>query len=55
FFGAAGWLMFKLLDKLVGNRVKPEVELYGLDLPEMGIDGYSGIRLDKNAETPLSR
>lgn len=55
FFAAAGWLMFKLLDKLIGNRVKPEVEMYGLDLPEMGIDGYSGIRLDKNAETPLSR
>ena len=28
-------------------------ELYGLDLPEMGIDGYSGIKLDKNSETPL--
>ncbi len=55
FIGAAGWIMFKLLDKLVGNRVKPEVEMYGLDLPEMGIDGYSGIRMDKNAETPLSR
>ncbi|GAC1312882.1 MAG: ammonium transporter [Mucilaginibacter sp.] len=55
FIGAAGWLMFKLLDKVVGNRVKPEVEMYGLDLPEMGIDGYSGIRMDKNAETPLSR
>ncbi len=55
FFGLAGWLMFKLLDKLVGNRVAPEVELYGLDLHEMGIEGYSGVRLDKNAETPLSR
>ena len=55
FFALAGWLMFKLLDKLVGNRVAPEVEMYGLDLPEMGIDGYSGIRLDKNAETPLSK
>jgi len=54
-FGLAGWLMFKFLDKLVGNRVEPEVEMLGLDLPEMGIDGYSGIRLDKNAETPLSR
>ena len=48
-FGAAGWIMFKVLDKLVGNRVKPEVELYGLDLHEMGIEGYSGVRLDKNA------
>ncbi len=55
FFALAGWLMFKLLDKLVGNRVSPDVELYGLDLHEMGIDGYAGIKLDKNAETPLSR
>lgn len=55
FFVVAGWTMFKLLDKVVGNRVKPDIELYGLDLPEMGLDGYSGIRLDKNSETPLSR
>lgn len=55
FIGLAGWLMFKFLNLIVGNRVKPEIEMYGLDLPEMGIDGYSGIRMDKNAETPLSR
>jgi len=55
FIGIAGWLMFKLLDVVVGNRVQPDVELYGLDLPEMGIDGYSGIKMDKNSETPLSR
>jgi Amt family ammonium transporter len=54
-FALAGWIMFKLLDKLVGNRVPAEVELYGLDLHETGLDGYSGIRMDKNAETPLSR
>ncbi len=55
FVGIAGWLMFKLLNLLVGNRVSTDVELYGLDLSEMGIDGYSGIKMDKNAETPLSR
>ena len=55
FIGLAGWLMFKLLDLVIGNRVQPDVELYGLDLPEMGIDGYSGIKMDKNSETPLSR
>ncbi len=54
-FAAAGWVMFKLLDKLVGNRVEAATEMYGLDLPEMGIDGYSGVKLDKNAETPLSK
>lgn len=55
FVGIAGYLMFKLLDLLVGNRVAPDVELYGLDIPEMGLDGYSGIKMDKNAETPLSK
>jgi Amt family ammonium transporter len=55
FVGLAGWVVFKLLDLIIGNRVKPEVELMGLDVPEMGTEGYSGIKLDKNAETPFSR
>ena len=55
FIGACGWLLFTLLDKIAGNRVSADVELFGLDLPEMGIDGYSGIKMDKNSETPLSR
>ena len=55
FIGLAGWVMFKLLNKLVGNRGSADVELHGLDVPEMGIDGYSGVKMDKNAETPLSR
>ncbi|HTB53291.1 MAG TPA: ammonium transporter [Ferruginibacter sp.] len=55
FVGIAGWLMFKLLDVVIGNRVSADVELAGLDLHETGIDGYAGIKLDKNAETPLSR
>jgi ammonium transporter, Amt family len=55
YVGTVGWLMFKLIDKLVGNRVKPEDELLGLDIPEMGVEGYSGMKMDKNSETPLSR
>ncbi len=55
YVGAIGWVVFKLIDKIVGNRVKPEDELYGLDLPEMGVEAYSGIKMDKNSETPLSR
>jgi Amt family ammonium transporter len=55
FVGITGWILFKILDKTVGNRVKPEVELYGLDLAEMGSEGYMGIKMDKNSETPLSR
>ena len=54
-YALAGWIMFKLLDILVGNRVSAEVEMYGLDLNETGLDGYSGVKMDKNAETPLSR
>ena len=55
YVGLIGWLMFKLIDKVVGNRVKPEDELIGLDIPEMGVEGYSGTKMDKNSETPLSR
>jgi Amt family ammonium transporter len=55
YVGAIGWIMFKLIDKVVGNRVKPEDELIGLDIPEMGVEGYSGMKMDKNSETPLSR
>jgi ammonium transporter, Amt family len=31
-----------VLDKLVGNRVSREDELAGLDVPEMGLEGYPG-------------
>lgn len=55
YVGAIGWVVFKLIDKLVGNRVSAKDELEGLDVPEMGTEGYSGMKMDKNAETPLSR
>ena len=48
-------IIFKLIDVVVGNRVRPEVELAGLDVPEMGVPGYVGVKLDKYSETPLSR
>lgn len=38
-FGAS-FVFFKVLDRVVKLRVSPEVELAGLDLPEMGIAGY---------------
>jgi Amt family ammonium transporter len=31
---------FWVLEKVVGNRVKPEDEVEGLDIPEMGVQGY---------------
>ena len=38
-FGGA-FVFFKLLDRVVKMRVSPEVELAGLDVPEMGLGGY---------------
>jgi Amt family ammonium transporter len=41
FVGCVATLVFSLIERGIGNRVKPEDELNGLDLPEMGIEGYS--------------
>ena len=38
----------------VKNRVSKEVEIAGLDLPEMGAPGYSGFVMDKAGETPVT-
>ncbi len=53
YVGLISLIVFKLIDVLVGNRVEPAVELGGLDVPEMGVPGYVGIKLDKHSETPL--
>jgi Amt family ammonium transporter len=55
YVGLISLIIFKLIDLLVGNRVDREAEVEGLDLPEMGMCGYSGIQLDKTSETPISR
>jgi Amt family ammonium transporter len=47
--------LFKASEVLTGNRVRPEAEFEGLDVPEMGLPGYGGIVLDKASETPSSR
>jgi Amt family ammonium transporter len=39
--GAISWLALKFAGALVGNRVSRETELNGLDVPEMGMEGYS--------------
>jgi Amt family ammonium transporter len=41
--GILGFVMFKLIDLVVGLRVNPAVEVEGLDLPEMGVPGYVGV------------
>jgi len=45
------FIVFKIAEVIVGNRVSKEVEIEGLDVPEMGLVGYSGIVLDKVSET----
>lgn len=35
-----GGVIFYVIGKLVGNRVPAEVEIAGLDIPEMGVAGY---------------
>ena len=47
-------IVFKITDAICGNRVPPEVEWQGLDMPEMGVAGYSGFVMDRAAETPHS-
>jgi Amt family ammonium transporter len=37
---AVGGIIFYVIGKVVGNRVSPEVEIAGLDVPEMGAPGY---------------
>jgi Amt family ammonium transporter len=34
------YIFFKVLDRFVKMRVSPEIELAGLDIPEMGLAGY---------------
>ena len=40
FVFASMWVFFKLVDVIIGNRVSAEVELAGLDLPEVGALAY---------------
>ena len=48
-------IVYYIAEKLVGNRVSQEVEIEGLDVPEMGVPGYGGFTMDKDAETPHPR
>jgi len=55
YVGLISIIVFKLIDLMVGNRVEPEAEIAGLDIPEMGVAGYAGVKLDKHSETPISK
>jgi ammonium transporter, Amt family len=48
-------IVYKVIEVLVGNRVSLEVEIEGLDVPEMGVTGYAGMVMDKQSETPMVR
>jgi Amt family ammonium transporter len=48
-------IVYKVVEILVGNRVSLEVEIEGLDVPEMGVPGYAGMVMDKQSETPMAR
>ena len=45
FIFAASWVFFKACDAVVGLRVAPEVEIEGLDIPEMGALAYPDFSL----------
>ena len=44
FIFGISWVFFKLMDATLGMRVSPEVELEGLDVPEMGGHGYPEVQ-----------
>lgn len=46
------YLFFKLLDRIVGLRVDPVSEIEGLDISEMGVPGYLGIKVTKEEILP---
>ena len=50
-----GVIVYYIAEKTVGNRVSRDVEIEGLDVPEMGVAGYSGMVMDKQSETPYVR
>jgi Amt family ammonium transporter len=48
-------IVYFIAEKIVGNRVSLEDEIEGLDVPEMGVPGYGGFVMDKQAETPMAK
>ena len=40
------WVWFKISNLITPIRVPREVEIEGLDMPEMGVLGYSGFAVD---------
>jgi Amt family ammonium transporter len=40
FAGGGGWIFFRIQHAIQGIRSKPEDEIAGLDMPEMGVYAY---------------
>ena len=53
--GIISIIVYKIVDVVFGNRVAADIEIEGLDIPEMGCLGYSGVVMDKSSETPTSK
>ncbi len=51
FAGGVGWIFFKVQHAIQGIRVAPEVELAGLDLPEMGVYAYPDLENPEASRT----
>jgi Amt family ammonium transporter len=45
------YVIYKIVDVLIGNRVDLAAEIDGLDIPEMGLLGYNGFEMNRLAET----
>jgi Amt family ammonium transporter len=54
FIFVISYVFFKVLDVILGNRVAPEVELGGLDIPEVGVLGYSDFAIIKGKREEAS-
>ncbi len=54
-FGAAT-IAFWIIAKLIGpNRVSREIELAGLDIPEMGVPAYPDVNVNLSMPEPMAR
>jgi hypothetical protein len=51
----AALIIFKLINVLVDNRDAREIEVEGIDIPQIGVPDYSKGQPTKASERPMSR
>lgn len=49
FVGISFYLIYKLIDKIIGHRVSAEAEIAGLDIPEMGALAYPDFQITSSS------